>query len=75
MVGSGVFTSTILHLDQTLSCRIPLQISIFFDSEVCSSLAMYIVFHKTSRVVFDRERLILDAFRCTFSTGNLSLTK
>ena len=44
------------HLDQTLSCSIPLQIGMLFDVEVCSSLAIYIVLHMISRVVFDRKR-------------------
>ena len=72
MVGSSVLTSTILekgHLDQTLSCNIPLQIGILFDAEVCSSLAIiYIVLHMTPRVVFDREQfamLFVVPFRLT----------
>ena len=64
MVGSSVFSSTKLEIvikvyrpfGPRLSCKITLQIGILFDVEVCSSLAIYIVLHITSRVVFDRER-------------------
>ena len=53
------------HLDQTLSCNIPLQIGILFDAEVCSNLTihvLYIVLHMTSVIgkgFIDKERRLV----------------